>query len=128
MVGNPKTGFLMTWLILYEPDHEKMDLQDSSTRQGINQPAQLQRLARVLKLEVSQYLCSEKQRLIRPDLGLCYLHYDILKTPFLWPGSFSSHYVPYLIQCLYDVNKINDYFETRQSSFHLVNAYTSTSL
>ena len=39
-------------VILYEPRHEKMCLRESPTRPDTNWPAQLQRLARVLKFRL----------------------------------------------------------------------------
>ena len=52
---------------LLEPHHAKMCLRRFSSRSDSNQPAQLQKLARILKLWISQvyisyYLSSEQQR------------------------------------------------------------------
>ena len=52
---------------IIEPHHEKICLRGFLTREDSNQPAQLQKLARILKLckeqvYISYYLSSEQQR------------------------------------------------------------------
>ena len=69
----------------YEPRHEKTFLWEFATRYDSNQPAQLQRLASILKfwlhqVEVFYYLGSDQQRRwsdcadAQADLRLCCSH------------------------------------------------------
>ena len=56
-----------TTIIVFEPRHDKTCLREFPTRPDTNQPAQPQKLARVLKfrlknLEIPYYLSSEQQR------------------------------------------------------------------